>query len=420
MTNIAYPSGFSGAWAGTVAAGMATNVTVSFAPVALQSYGGTITLFSDATSGTNTLGCSGTGLTPALIAVSPAGHDFGLVVTGQTVTTIFTVTNLGDFALSGTTLVSGAFAVIGDGSFNLSGHDATNISVSFTSLAEGSFSNDAIFISNGGGSTNPVLGVAVIVPVMPVIADRTVPEMTLMVLTNAQLNADIPTDRLSYALLAPPDGMLIETNSGIISWTPSEAQGPGTNIITTVVTESGMPPLFATNSFSIIVSEGNVAPVIAAASNRTVYPGQLLTITNTASDADLPANALSFSLVAAPANAAIDATSGIFSWTATSADAGTTNPVTVHVTDDGVPPMSAETSFDIIVEMPPVFLADIAAGPVLSWPLGASAFVLEFATNLADVTAWISVTNVPVISGGMLTVTNVPLRDAEFFRLRLP
>lgn len=358
---------------------------------------------------------------PPQLAVSPPAYDFGQCFTGTVAHASFVVTNLGDVALSGTaTIATGAFAIASGAMFTIAGHHATNIIVSFAPQAAGSFSNDTVFISNGGGSMNPVLGVAVILPVMPLVADRTVPEMTPLILTNAQLNADIPAGLLTYALLAPPAGMTIDTNTGVISWTPTEAQGPGTNTITTVVTESAASPLFATNSFSIVVSEVNVAPVIAAVSNRIVYPGQLLTITNAASDADLPANALSFSLVAAPAGAAIDATNGTISWTASSADAGSTNSVTVRVTDDGTPPMSAETSFEILVEMPPVFLGDIATGPVLSWPLGASAFVLEFATNLENLTAWIPVSNTPAISGGMLVVTNGPPRDAEFFRLRLP
>ena len=65
VTNIDYPDGFSGAWTGTIDAGSATDVTVTFAPTAPTNYGGIITVFSDATSGTNTIACSGTGIAPA-------------------------------------------------------------------------------------------------------------------------------------------------------------------------------------------------------------------------------------------------------------------------------------------------------------------------------------------------------------------
>jgi alpha-tubulin suppressor-like RCC1 family protein len=65
VTGITYPDGFSGAWSGTIAAGHATNVTVTFAPVAVTSYSGTVTVNSDAASGTSTLSASGTGMDQA-------------------------------------------------------------------------------------------------------------------------------------------------------------------------------------------------------------------------------------------------------------------------------------------------------------------------------------------------------------------
>ncbi len=66
VSSISYPSGFSGAWSGTIAAGGSRAVTVTFAPTAVQSYGGTVTVNSDKTSGANTLAASGTGLGSAL------------------------------------------------------------------------------------------------------------------------------------------------------------------------------------------------------------------------------------------------------------------------------------------------------------------------------------------------------------------
>jgi len=62
VSSISYPSRFSGNWSGgTIAAGSTRNVTVTFSPTAAQSYGGTITVNSDKTSGTNARSCSGTG-----------------------------------------------------------------------------------------------------------------------------------------------------------------------------------------------------------------------------------------------------------------------------------------------------------------------------------------------------------------------
>ena len=77
VTSISYPSGFAGAWSGSIAASNSTNVTVTFSPVAVATYGGTITVNSDKTSGTNTISVSGNGTILRLEAQDDA--SFGVV-----------------------------------------------------------------------------------------------------------------------------------------------------------------------------------------------------------------------------------------------------------------------------------------------------------------------------------------------------
>ncbi len=62
VSGISYPSGFSGNWNGTIAAGESMDVTVSFSPIATQQYEGNLTVDSDRTSGISTRACSGTGI----------------------------------------------------------------------------------------------------------------------------------------------------------------------------------------------------------------------------------------------------------------------------------------------------------------------------------------------------------------------
>ena len=57
-----------------------------------------------------------------------------------------------------------------------------------------------------------------------------------------------------------PAGATINSN-GVITWTPSEAQGPSTNTLTSVVSDGS---LSATNSFVVIVTEVNAAPSFLA------------------------------------------------------------------------------------------------------------------------------------------------------------
>src|SRR5437867_12602269 len=82
-------------------------------------------------------------------------------------------------------------------------------------------------------------------------------------------------------------------------------------MITTVVTDNGVPPLSATNSFTVIVNEVNSAPVLTVPTNRTIDEMTTFVATNTASDSDLPANALTFSLVSAPNGVNLDPRTGV-------------------------------------------------------------------------------------------------------------
>ena len=53
----------------------------------------------------------------------------------------------------------------------------------------------------------------------------------------------------------------INATNGIITWTPDVTQAGTSNVLTTVVTASGVPPLSATNSFAVVV---NPLPVLGS------------------------------------------------------------------------------------------------------------------------------------------------------------
>jgi hypothetical protein len=62
VSGVSCPTGFSGAWSGAIAAGGSQPVTVTFAPTAETSYGGTVIVDADQTSGTNSMPASGVGV----------------------------------------------------------------------------------------------------------------------------------------------------------------------------------------------------------------------------------------------------------------------------------------------------------------------------------------------------------------------
>jgi hypothetical protein len=196
-------------------------------------------------------------------------------------------------------------------------------------------------------------------PVLPPQSDRTIPELTTLTVTNTAIDGDIPTNSLFYSLLGAPTGAAIN-GKGIVTWTPTEAQGPSTNTFTTVVTDNGVPPLSTTNSFVVTVTEVNSAPALPAQSNRTIAPLTTLMVTNVATDSDIPANSLAYSLSAAPANASISA-NGVITWTPTAAQDHSTNLFRTVVTDNGSPPLSATNSFIVFVNSDPVVVIDSTA-----------------------------------------------------------
>ncbi len=109
VTVITYPTGFTGNWgSGTIAAGGAQDVTVTFTPTAATLYGGTVTVDADATSGTNTTTVSGTGATstppPTRVIAMSGNLAFGDVETNTTATATLTISNNGNAPLTVTVI----------------------------------------------------------------------------------------------------------------------------------------------------------------------------------------------------------------------------------------------------------------------------------------------------------------------------
>lgn len=139
-----------------------------------------------------------------------------------------------------------------------------------------------------------------------------------------------PGDILTYSLDVKPTGMTISAD-GLIAWTPDAA---GTYPVMVRVTDQG--GLSATQSYSIAVLDGNVAPSITSSPPTTAAQGVLYTYQATATDANA-GDTVAWSLDVSPAGMTISA-SGLIQWTPTNAQAitaGGANAVTVRVTDSG-------------------------------------------------------------------------------------
>jgi hypothetical protein len=170
VSSIMYPSGFSGNWSsGTIAAGSSQSVTVTFSPTAMQSYGGTITVNSDSTSGTGTFSASGQGTAPPSPYATWRGSKFTAadILSGlTTMTDDFdhdSVANILEYAFGMNPKVADATGIAP----NVSGNklqisfscDATRTDITYTvqsstTLAPNSWAD--IARSVGGAATIPI------------------------------------------------------------------------------------------------------------------------------------------------------------------------------------------------------------------------------------------------------------------------
>ncbi|MFL5788511.1 MAG: choice-of-anchor tandem repeat GloVer-containing protein [Flavisolibacter sp.] len=95
----------------------------------------------------------------------------------------------------------------------------------------------------------------------------------------------------------------------------------------------------------VIIIPVNDTPVLAAIGNKSATVNTLLTFTAKATDVDA-GQTKTFSLIGAPSGATINATTGVFNWTPTSAG---TDTFKVRVIDNGVPPLYDEEQIIVTV-----------------------------------------------------------------------
>lgn len=197
-------------------------------------------------------------------------------------------------------------------------------------------------------------------PVLAPIGNKAVYANTLLSFSAGATDTDQPPQSLTFTLgPGAPTGASITAN-GLFTWTPTPNQAPNTNTLSVVVTDSGVPQLSATNSFTVVVYRPNTPPMLGVITNQTVYANTLLTFTASATDTDQPPQSLTFTLGPGAPNGASITTNGVFTWTPTPAQAPNTNTISVVVTDTGLPAMSATNSFNVVVyppNTPPVLAA---------------------------------------------------------------
>jgi lysophospholipase L1-like esterase/fibronectin type 3 domain-containing protein len=93
----------------------------------------------------------------------------------------------------------------------------------------------------------------------------------------------------------------------------------------------------------------NTPPVLAAIGDTTVNVGQTVEFTASATDTEQLSQALSYTLLAGPANATLDPGIGTFAFRPLVSQANTTHAFTLEVSDNGLPPLTATRNFSVTV-----------------------------------------------------------------------
>ena len=215
---------------------------------------------------------------------------------------------------------------------------------------------------------------------------------------------DSPPLPLSYALVSAPSGVSLA--GGVINWTPTETQGPSTNSVQVSVSNGAF---IVTNTFTIIVEESNLPPVLPSIPNQIVILTNSLVVSNAATDVDIPTNSLTYAFVTTVpgANQPLIDTNGTITWTPTAGQAGTNYLFTTSVTDTN--PWAVNTqSFTVSNTFGVYVVPPLPPGPPLTNVVGPNginwyAVVVPtnaiFATNSlifasSQVNLWFS-TNIP-------------------------
>ena len=140
----------------------------------------------------------------------------------------------------------------------------------------------------------------------------------------------------TYSLTTSPTGMTINSATGVIDWTPTEAQLGLNAVVVEAANASGTD----TQSFNVDVA--GVAPSITSTPITNVNVNQLYTYDVNATGIPEP----TYSLITAPAGMTINSATGVIDWTPTEAQLGL-NAVTV-VAGNGEEPNDTQ-SFSIAV-----------------------------------------------------------------------
>lgn len=248
-------------------------------------------------------------------------------------------------------------------------------------------------------------------------------EMTVVSFEVSAIDTDVPPQSVFLTLSGAPPGATFDPNTGFFSWSPGETDGPGTNLLRFLATDNGSPVRSTELLVPLVIREANRSPSGSPVLLST-FAGSRSVAWFRATDPDLPAQSLTYNLVAgSPAAATINPTNGALTYTPPLTNAGSVVTMRVLILDDGVPPRGG-TGFVTFVVAPlaNVFQSNLAAPTgstqTITWNgvAGANYFV-EYSDMIeAGIWSFLSATTAPA-SGIQTVIDPSATNNTRFYRI---
>jgi uncharacterized repeat protein (TIGR01451 family) len=263
-----YAGGVVSCALGSLADAATASIQITVIPTIAGAITNTITVGAnqvDPNLANNTSTMLTTVLTPPQLGVSPSSYNFGTETTGTTALATFVVTNEGEATLTGTATVGGEpFAVLWGNSLRVPGGDSAVVVVGFTPSSVVDYTDSVQFASNGGSSTNLLIGTGT------TNAPSGTTSPTLIVLSPADYQVFTNAAATVTGLVSDPSGINSVTINGAAAavagtdWSADLRLSTGTNTLTVVATDNSPNMNTATQIVHAVFwrTPADAAPVI--------------------------------------------------------------------------------------------------------------------------------------------------------------
>jgi hypothetical protein len=242
------------------------------------------------------------------------------------------------------------------------------------------------------------------------------------------IQVDSPGSYTMNFRVANKIGVISVYNGSTLLGTVTANSGAWSTISTTVSLAAGAQTLHVVLGSSgqhlnwVEFVATNHPPILAVIADQSIIAGQTLLVTNSASDPDAPPQVLTYSLQSPPAGASIDTNSGLFTWRPTIAQSPSTQSVTVAVSDNGTPVLTATQSFNVTVIQPasPTITATAVANGQFGFWINGDAGPDYTILSSTDLVSWIPiVTNNSPAVPFFWTDANTASNPIQFYRVLL-